>query len=48
VLEQPKAQVQYTGLSADWERIIEAWDAKYPENPVSSVEGAEDWYENGE
>jgi hypothetical protein len=22
--------------------------AKYPENPVSSVEGAEDGYENGE
>jgi hypothetical protein len=25
-----------------WERLIEAWDAKYPENPVSSVEDAED------
>jgi hypothetical protein len=28
-----------------WERLIVAWDAKYPENPVSSVED-EDGNEN--
>jgi hypothetical protein len=30
-----------------WERLIEAWDAKYPENPVSSIEDKEDGEENG-
>ena len=29
-----------------WERLIEAWDAKYSENPVSSAEDAEDENEN--
>jgi hypothetical protein len=29
-----------------WERLIEAWDAKYPENPVSSAEDEEDGNEN--
>jgi hypothetical protein len=24
-----------------WERLIEAWDAKYPENPVSGDDGVE-------
>jgi hypothetical protein len=30
-----------------WERLKEAWDAKYPENPVSSAEYNEDGNENG-
>jgi hypothetical protein len=34
-------------IEEQWEWIKEAWDAKYPENPVSSVEDAEDGYENG-
>jgi hypothetical protein len=25
-----------------WERLIAAWDAKYPENPVSSAEDEDD------
>ena len=25
-----------------WERLKDAWDAKYPENPISSVEDEED------
>jgi hypothetical protein len=29
-----------------WDRLIAAWDAKYPENPVSSVEDEEHGNEN--
>src|SRR5690242_3417493 len=29
-----------------WEALIEAWDAKYPENPVSSAEDEDDRDEN--
>ncbi len=29
-----------------WERLQQAWDAKYPENPVSSADDKEDTYEN--
>jgi hypothetical protein len=29
-----------------WEQLIEAWDEKYPENPVSSAEDEEDGNEN--
>jgi hypothetical protein len=35
-------------MEEQWEMIIEAWDAKYPENPVFSVGDAEDGYENSE
>jgi len=31
-----------------WERLIAAWDAKYPENPVSSAEDEEDEDEGNE
>ena len=31
-----------------WERLIQAWDEKYPENPVSSAEEEEDEDENGD
>lgn len=29
-----------------WEQLVEAWDAKYPENPVSGGQDAEDVSEN--
>src|SRR5262245_12719113 len=29
-------------IEEHWEQLIEAWDAKYPENPVSSAEDRED------
>jgi hypothetical protein len=28
-------------IEEQWEALIEAWDAKYPENPVSSAEDEE-------
>jgi hypothetical protein len=31
-----------------WERLQQAWDAKYPENPVSSAKDQEDGYEDGD
>jgi hypothetical protein len=34
-------------IDEHWERLIEAWDEKYPENPVSSVEDDENGEENG-
>ena len=33
-------------IEEHWERLKEAWDAKYPENPVSSAEDEEDENEN--
>ena len=30
-----------------WEQLQEAWDEKYPENPISSAEDEEDRDENG-
>jgi hypothetical protein len=30
-----------------WQRLKDAWDEKYPENPVSSAEDDEDGEENG-
>jgi hypothetical protein len=29
-------------IEEHWERLIAAWDAKYPENPVSSAEDEDD------
>jgi hypothetical protein len=34
-------------IEEHWEQLREAWDAKYPENPVSSAEDVEDGEENG-
>jgi hypothetical protein len=31
-----------------WDRLIEAWDEKYPENPVSGAEEGEDQDEDGD
>ena len=33
-------------IEEHWEQLIEAWDKKYPENPVSSAEEEEDGNEN--
>ena len=33
-------------IEQHWERLIEAWDAKYPENPVSSARDEEDGNED--
>ena len=33
-------------IEEHWEQLIEAWDEKYPENPVSSAEDGEDGNEN--
>ena len=35
-------------IDEHWQRLIEAWDAKYPENPVSSAEEEVDEDENGD
>jgi hypothetical protein len=35
-------------IDEHWQRLIEAWDEKYPENPVSSAEGENDGEENGD
>jgi hypothetical protein len=34
-------------IDEQWRRLIEAWDEKYPENPVSSAEDKENGEENG-
>jgi hypothetical protein len=34
-------------IEGHWERLKEAWDAKYPENPISSAEDEEDRNESG-
>ena len=33
-------------IEEHWDQLLEAWDAKYPENPVSSAEDEEDRNEN--
>jgi hypothetical protein len=33
-------------IEEHWEALIAAWDAKYPENPVSGAEDEEDEHEN--
>jgi hypothetical protein len=34
-------------IDEQWERLQEAWDEKYPENPISSAEDEEDRDESG-
>jgi hypothetical protein len=34
-------------IDENWEQLIQAWDEKYPENPVSSAEDDENGEENG-
>jgi hypothetical protein len=34
-------------IDEHWQRLVEAWDEKYPENPVSSIEDEEEGEENG-
>jgi hypothetical protein len=34
-------------IDEHWQELIEAWDEKYPENPVSSAEDDENGEENG-
>jgi hypothetical protein len=33
-------------IDESWDQLIEAWDEKYPENPVSSARDEEDADEN--
>ncbi len=33
-------------IEEHWERLQEAWDEKYPDNPISSAEDEEDSNEN--
>ena len=33
-------------IEEHWQQLIEAWDAKYPENPVSSAEDGDDTNDN--
>ena len=33
-------------IEVHWEKLIAAWDAKYPENPVSGAEDGKDRNEN--
>ena len=35
-------------INEHWAQLIEEWDRKYPENPVSSAEDEEDGEENGD
>jgi hypothetical protein len=35
-------------IDENWEQLIEAWDRKYPDNPVSSARDEEDGNENGD
>ncbi len=34
-------------IDEHWQQLIESWDEKYPENPVSSAEDGENGEENG-
>ena len=35
-------------INEHWEELIEEWDRRYPENPVSSAEDEEDGEANGD
>ena len=40
--EVPPELIEFIKAHANWRRLCEAWDMKYPTNPVQSNEGAEE------